>query len=134
MQTLTLNLPAMYGDHHVIEVRRILLDMPGVQEVYASSCFQIVEVTYDPTQLSADAISARLGEAGYLQALYTPVEVPAAFDSTNVKGSTFFRHTTAYEQTKQVIGFAQRVPWYGRPLWPCPGMGAIRSAIMDEGE
>jgi len=134
MQTLTINLPAMYGDHHVTEVRRILLDMPGVQEVYASSCFQVVEVTYDPAKVSADAITARLGKAGYLQDLVTPVEVPAAFDPTSAKGNTFFRHTVAYEQTKQVIGFAQRVTWHGRPLWPCPGMDVIKPALMDEGE
>jgi copper chaperone CopZ len=133
MKTITLNLPAMYGDHHVVEVRRILSELPGVQEIYASSCFQIVEVTYDPAQLSADAISAKLSEAGYLQDLASPVEVPAAFDSTREKGAAFFRHTTAFEQTKQ-IGFAQRVNWSGRPLWPCPGMGVIKPAVMDDKE
>ena len=35
MEVLTLELPAMYGDHHVVEVRRILLEIPGVDNVYA---------------------------------------------------------------------------------------------------
>jgi hypothetical protein len=38
----------------------------------------------------------------------------------------FFRHTVAYEQTGSSIGFAQQVPFAGRPLWPCPGMGPIK--------
>ena len=66
----------MYGDHHVIEVRRLLLELPGVQDVYASSAFQVVEVTYDPAQLDAGAITARLDEAGYLGDLLVPV-IPA---------------------------------------------------------
>ena len=41
MKTLSLELPAMYGDHHVIEVRRILLEIDGVKDVYASSSFQV---------------------------------------------------------------------------------------------
>ena len=34
MKVLTLELPAMYGDHHVVDVRRILFDMPGVVEAH----------------------------------------------------------------------------------------------------
>ena len=42
----------MYGDHHVVEVRRLLLEMPGVTDVYASSSFQVVEVAFDGVQSS----------------------------------------------------------------------------------
>ena len=49
MEKKSFKLPAMYADHHVVEVRRILLEMPGVQDVYASSAFQVADVTFDPT-------------------------------------------------------------------------------------
>ena len=44
MEEVQIHVPAMYGDHHVLEVRRILLELPGVLDVYASSCFQTVQV------------------------------------------------------------------------------------------
>ena len=47
MASFSLELPSMYGDHHVIEVRRILLDLDGVTDVYASSGFRVVEVEYN---------------------------------------------------------------------------------------
>jgi copper chaperone CopZ len=131
METLSLELPAMYGDHHVIEVRRILSELAGVKEIYASSSFHTVEVTYDPAQVDADAMRAALDEAGYLDPLEVPLE---ASESGYLKenGHTFFRHTAAYAQTGKVVGFTQRVSYAGRPLWPCPGMGPITADEMVE--
>jgi len=37
MEVLSLELPAMYGDHHVVEVRRLLFELPGVN-VWRPSC------------------------------------------------------------------------------------------------
>ena len=130
MKTLTLDVPAMYGDHHVTEVRRVLMEMDGVDDVYASSGFRVVEVTYDPKKVKEDAITAKLGEAGYLEDLTVPVEVGAVSESQNGQ-EVFFRHTAAYEQTSSVVGFAQNVSYTGRPLWPCPGLGVI-NVDMDE--
>ncbi len=124
MNKYTLELPTMYGDHHVVEVRRILLELPGVQEVYASSCFQIVEVTYDPEQVSEAKISARLEEAGYLDQLFVPKETGVS-DYQEANHKAFQRHTTAYEGTKQTVSFAQTVSYSGKPLWPCPGFGVV---------
>lgn len=124
METLTLRLPAMYGDHHVLEVRRILLDLPGVADLYASSCFQVVEVTYDPTLLPPEKIESALADAGYLQDLSIPVE--SGISAYGAEDSeTYFRHTTAFEQTRQVVSFTQTVTSTGRPLWPCPGLGVL---------
>jgi copper chaperone CopZ len=124
MEEVQIQVPAMYGDHHVLEVRRILLDLPGVLDVYASSCFQIVKVKFDPAQVGKDNIIAALETAGYLQSLQIPTEtgVPSY---GNTRGDLFFRHTSAHEQTKHVVQFDQRVAYSGRPLWPCPGMGII---------
>lgn len=126
METLTLELPAMYGDHHVVEVRQLLLKLPGVKDVYASSSFQIVEVQYDEGVLDPALVHTRLEEAGYTGELPIPHETDTPATESNGK-KPFFRHTSAYEQTKQTVSFAQRVPYQGRPLWPCPGMGAVKT-------
>lgn len=133
METLTLDLPTMYGDHHVVEVRRLLLEIPGVSDVYASSGFQLVEVEYDESKLDAAVIKARLDEHGYLGDLSTPVETGATADRQN-GDKPFFRHTAAYAQTGQSVSFAQKVPYAGRPLYPCPGMGPLARSIKEEVE
>ena len=133
MQKLTLDLPTMYGDHHVTEVRRILLEMPGVENVNASSCFQFAEVTYDPDRLDAVTITAMLEKAGYIGDLDVPFETGVVADS-QVGGPAFLRHTVAYQQTGPVIGFAQNVAYTGRALWPCPGTGTMKSKEMSDGE
>lgn len=126
MEKIMIPVPAMYGDHHVLEVRRILLALSGIAQVNASSCFQTVEVSFDPNIVNAAQIKAKLAEAGYLDELPVAIETGTAVSPEPQAGqSTFFRHTTAYEQTKQVVSFAQDVPANGRPLWPCPGLGVI---------
>jgi excisionase family DNA binding protein len=133
MQKTSVNVPAMYGDHHVLEVRNILLAMPGIEEVNASSCFHTVEVVYDPTKVSDDEIEARLGEAGYLDELTVPVETGIAVSQDAQRDKDiFFRHATAYEQAKQMVSFGQNVGYAGRPLWPCPGMGLIKQSVVEE--
>ena len=125
MQTLTFSLPAMYADHHVAEVRRLLLAMPGVEDVYASSAFQTAEVTYDPLRVDAAAVEKVLDEAGYLGELPLPVET--GMPVTDGAGAgTYFRHTASYVQATKVVGFSQNVSYAGRPLWPCPGMGPVK--------
>ncbi len=126
MEKFTLDLPTMYGDHHVAEVRRILFELPGVDDVYASSAFRAVEVTYDPAKLTPEAIEAKLDEAGYSGDLPVPVEMGAVAVEGN-GGKPFFRHTAVYETTRSVVSFAQRVSHEGRPLWPCPGMGPLQT-------
>ena len=131
MDTLTLDVQKMYGDHHVLEVRRILLELPGVEDVYASSSFHVVEVTYDPGKINSEQIKTVLEEAGYLGELPMPAETgEAAYGRGN--GNSYFRHTMVYENTRQVVSFAQNVDYSGRPLWPCPGMGLIKSNKPEE--
>jgi len=131
METLTLELLTMYADHHVLEVRRLLLELPGVEDVYASSGFRVIEVTYEPAKIAPEAIRSKLDEAGYLGELPVPVEAGAAVYVE--KGDrSFFRRTTVYENTQKVVSFAQNVSYTGRPLWPCPGMGPIQAKIIEE--
>lgn len=123
--------PALYGDHHVSEVRRILMEIPGVEDVYASSAFQIIEVIYDPLKINDLEISIKLDEAGYLGEWSPPIEIGVTADQSERETKPFFRHTAAYEQTRHVVTFAQNVSYLGRPLWPCPGMGILEKTIDD---
>ncbi|GAB4460621.1 MAG: hypothetical protein OHK0041_24820 [Anaerolineales bacterium] len=125
MQTKTFEAPALYGDHHVMEVRRILLGLQGVVDVYASSAFQTIQVTFDPEKIQEGTIEARLRETGYLDELPIPAEPGGAVRKAEDKDA--FRHTAVYETVKNTVAFAQRVPYRGRPLWYCPGMGAVKA-------
>ncbi len=131
MQKVTYETPSLYGDHHVTEVRRILLELPGIDDVYASSAFQVVEVTYDPEKINDLEIAMKLDEAGYLGEWTVPIESGAStYHATNGL-KPYFRHTAAYEQTRLTVSFAQNVSYLGRPLWPCPGMGIISKPMED---
>jgi copper chaperone CopZ len=123
MKTLSLELPAMCGDHHVKEVRRILLEIEGVKDVYASSSFQIVEVEFDGRKTTPEDLTAALDKAGYIGDPNISVEpsTPAYLS----EGDKYFRTTSINEQTGNIIGFEQEVVYKGRTQWPCPGLGLL---------
>ncbi len=125
MQKSTFNTPALFGDHHVTEVRRMLFALPGVKDVYASSAFQVVQVEFDESLVSHEALLGTLEKSGYLGQIPMMVETGEA-----AEGGSVFRHTATYETVKKTVSFAQKAPFSGRPLWNCPGMGIIKN--MDE--
>jgi copper chaperone CopZ len=131
MASVAFDVPAMYADHHVIEVRRILLAVPGVEELNASSAFRVVQIEYDPDKTSEDILKQILEENSYLGDLQVPVESgnPAA----GPNGDTYFRHTAAYKSAGTAVSFGQEATASGKPLWPCPGMGAPKT-MDEEGE
>lgn len=130
MENITINVPMMFADHHVIEVRRILFEVPGVEDVYASSAFGAVEITFDPEKVDINALETKLGEAGYLGGLSLPVEAgEAAYLAEDTP--SYFRHTEIYETAQDMISFAQEVNQSGRPLWNCPGVGVIKTTMED---
>ncbi len=130
MKTATFDLPSLYGDHHVVEVRRLLLEIAGVEDVYASSAFQVVEITYDPARVTEEKFRQTLEEAGYLGDLNSPAEVgEAGYMHAGVE--TFFRHTASFETTRKVVSFTQQVNYTGRPLWNCPGIGVIKQKMEE---
>jgi len=125
MENITFEAPALFGDHHVTEVRRILMEMTGVSDVYASSAFQVIDVSFDPTIIKAEQIESRLQEAGYLGEVPMLVETGVAVEK--VGDDAFFRHTASYETVKTTVSFAQRVDHDTvRALWPCPGMSPVK--------
>jgi len=120
MRSLTIGVPAMYADHHVVEVRRLLFAIPGVEEVNASAAFQVVEVGFDPALASEEALRQVLGEAGYLEELPVPAE--SGLPAVGRDGATYWRNAASVEPAGPVVAFGQQIPFAGRPLWPCPGM------------
>ena len=129
MKTVTFQVPAMYGDHHVVEVRKVLAAIPGVEDIYASSAFGVVQVAYDESKTNDIDLQVQLDNAGYMGEWSVSTEAGKAVGSGEGK-SPFMRHTTTYEQVRQTVSFSQTVGYQGRPLWPCPGMGIIKG--MDE--
>jgi copper chaperone CopZ len=131
VKTVILETPTLYADHHVLEVRRILFDIPGVKDVYASSSFRVIEVTYDETLTNDLEISVKLDEAGYLGEWNVPFEIGAKPVYESEGDKPFFRHTQVFENTRQVVSFTQNIKFSGRPLWPCPGMGVVQKKMEE---
>ena len=129
MASLSLELPSMYGDHHVIEVRRILLEFDGVTDVYASSGFHAVELEYNSKKTPKKELIAALEEAGYMGDFAMAIE-PSTPANEDVEGA-YFRHTEAFEQTGNTMSFEQEVKVQRSPLWPCPGMGPVKTKILE---
>lgn len=120
MEKLALKLPDMYGDHRVIEVRRLLTAMPGVQSVYASAAWQRVEVEFDPAQTDAEAIRRTLLAAGYTPEGELPP--PAAPPVRALAGLA-----------EAAEPFIEKMPAGAGDLRPCPGFevrypGAVHPA------
>ena len=65
MASINLKAPAMFADHHVLKARAALLALDGIEDVYASSAWQAVIVTYDEAKIQLAAIEQSLAEAGY---------------------------------------------------------------------
>ncbi len=128
MTSVAIEVPIMYADHHVVEVRRILFEIPGVETINASSAFQTVQVEYDPDKTSQDDLMEVLEAAGYLGDLSVPAE--SGQPAVGRDGTTYFRHSAAYEAAGTAVAFGQEIINTGRPLWPCPGMGTVPT--MDE--
>ncbi|MEI6291072.1 MAG: hypothetical protein WCP19_11625 [Chloroflexota bacterium] len=125
MQKSTFNSPALFGDHHVTEVRRLLFSVPGVKQVYASSAFQVIQIEFDVALIKHDDLIKLLENEGYLANpldLQENLPVPSSMAE--------MRHTATYAAMKKTISFSQKTPYSGRPLWNCPGMGVIKN--MDE--
>jgi copper chaperone CopZ len=65
MKQIVFDVPGMYGDHHTMKVRELLLGTTGVTDVTASAARRKVAVAFDEAQLSAEKIQEALAAAGY---------------------------------------------------------------------
>jgi len=130
MKSLEVAVPTMYADHHVIEVRRVLFEIPGVETIDASAAFKVVEIGYDAEKTSEDILRQTLDEAGYLREIPIPAETGKP--AVGRDGPTFFRHTANVDPSGEIISFGQEIESADGPSWPCPGMG--NGSPVEEGE
>jgi len=65
MAKMTLDVPTLWADHHVLKVREALLSLEGVDDVYASSAWKQVLVTYNNKKMKKSDIEKALADAGY---------------------------------------------------------------------
>jgi copper chaperone CopZ len=78
MEKLILDLPAMYADHHVLRVRQTLMALEGVEDVFASSAWKQITISFEPDKITPEEMKKALGEAGYDGELgQTPILVQA---------------------------------------------------------
>jgi len=121
MDRLVLDLPFLFADHHVTEVRRILLALAGISDIYASSANRLVEVTYESALLEPEKIKAALEQAGYLR------DMPQPTESDQVNDNNHSRRTTDYDPSTQSVRFSRPAPSEPQAdTWPCPGMGLLK--------
>lgn len=65
MEKVTFSIPAMWADHHVLEVRQALGQVSGVEEVVASAMYKDVLIKYDPANATPEILANALSEAGF---------------------------------------------------------------------
>ncbi|MGA9532699.1 MAG: heavy-metal-associated domain-containing protein [Anaerolineales bacterium] len=65
METITLAVPKMYADHHVMAVRAALAEVDGIEQILASAAWKQIEIGFDSDKTAAEDIQAALEGAGY---------------------------------------------------------------------
>lgn len=109
MRQTVVKVPAMWADHHVLAVRKTLLELAGVNEIKASSARRTVLVEFDEKATSEDAIQEALSAAGY-----SPDEAPTMgdFPKRHEDGSAWHtvldRNTTTEKADREMAGDFRR--------------------------
>jgi copper chaperone CopZ len=109
MDRLVVDVPAMYGDHHVLKVRQVLIDTPGVSDVVASGARRRVAMTFDKAATSPEAILEALRGAGY-----APEDAPPYphFPKRHEDGSAWYvvlgRTTVTERKDREMAGDFRR--------------------------
>ncbi|MGB2894709.1 MAG: heavy-metal-associated domain-containing protein [Anaerolineales bacterium] len=81
MKQLILEMPTMYADHHVLKVREALDGLKGVEDVYASSAWKKLMISYEENTIKPEEIDKALAAAGYPSGDgATPILVTASSD------------------------------------------------------
>ena len=125
MEKVALNVPGMYGDHHVLAVRDLLGKLPGVENIYATSAFKQVVVTFDPAKAKSADFEKVLKAEGYMESEPWPAITDA------VKGQ---RHGGS--QFVVASGIAETVRFAAPPEPPIscwstvPSPGTVRAAAL----
>ena len=65
MEKVVLDVPTLWADHHTLKVRDALVNLKGVEDVYASAAWKQVLVRYDEAKIDRAALEKALADAGY---------------------------------------------------------------------
>lgn len=65
VEKVVFDVPKMYADHHVEAVHKTLSELPGIEQLIASSALKRVVVHYDAARLNPSTIEEMLRAAGY---------------------------------------------------------------------
>jgi copper chaperone CopZ len=117
MEKVTLNVPGMYGDHHVLAVRDLLGKLPGVENIFATSAFKQVVVTFDPTKSKPADFEKVLKAEGYMESEARP-DITDTIKAQRHGGSQF---VVASGIAETVRFEAPPVNWGAGGPRPCPG-------------
>ncbi len=110
MASFVVDVPGMYADHHVVVVRRILLQIPGVTAVYVSSAFGLVEIDFDAEGTAPDDLVRRLAEAGYLSDPPAPMESGEPARDGAAAGGQYRRFSTTRAAAGTAVAFRRGTP------------------------
>ncbi len=80
MEEVTLTVPGLWADHHVLKVRDALADLEGLEGIEASARERTLTLLIDPARLDAARVSDHLTAAGY-----PPGKLEAAHDIPRAK-------------------------------------------------
>ena len=117
MDKVTLSVPGMYGDHHVLAVRDLLGKLPGVENIYATSAFKQVVVTFDPAKSKPADFEKVLKAEGYMESEARP-DITDSIKAQRHGGSQF---VVASGMAEMVRFEAPPVNWGAGGPRPCPG-------------
>lgn len=106
MQEITLDVPGLYGDHHVLILKALLEEVDGVEEMYLSSAWKQILLRIDPNRTSREAIEAALEGAGYgVSAGETPILIERDRIGRDPQWSkSEFRVTKSYPADMEMVG------------------------------
>ena len=109
MQQTVIKVPAMWADHHVLIVRKALLELAGVNEVQASSARRSVLVDFDEKATSAEAIQKTLTAAGYpADEAPSPGDFPKRHEDGSAWNTVLDRKTTTEQADREMAGDFRR--------------------------
>ncbi len=109
MKRIVVNVPGMYGDHHVLRVRELLLKSAGVNDVTASAARRKVAIEFDEALTSGEAIEELLASSGYPSDALPP---SVAYPKRHEDGSSWYvlpdRIRTTERKDREMAGDFRR--------------------------
>ncbi len=109
MKDAVIDVPAMYGDHHVLRVREALLGTKGVSGVEASAARRSVAVRFDETATSLAAVREALISAGYTpEQTLAMSEFPKRHEDGSAWCTVLERKTTTELKDREMAGDFRR--------------------------